>query len=367
MESEPWQSKRLGPLAAAVVASGVAVAMLLQGCDGYGKNDTYQENDTQGVCPTTCPASRSSGDKNTGFTENTGFNNTDGKQCCDICALKGQAINSNSTYDWDYLILDSLDVPHFCQALQEGHDITLTHPSGTRCPLKAKQEARLSIHGLWPDWFNNYAACCLQPSPLHTDVVKDWSFAKELGRHWSDAAMAVECSACFNLNHEWQKHGRCFTDSAEAYFRVGLALQQAMAHATDAVSTALDQRQGASMTVSELISVWNASFQARGQQPPAVNVICDPQGPGLKVDGTVLHFFSELQVCWGRAPGVKKGIPLYSLDHLVPIDCPSAQPRHMTAPCPEHFAVSGDSVVNEHWSTDVPAAAWVASRSTQVV
>jgi len=197
-------------------------------------------------------------------------------------------------------------------------------------------------------------------------MVKDWSFFQALGRRWSDAAMAAECSTCFNLNHEWQKHGSCFTDSAKAYFMVGMALQHAMVHATDAVSAALDQRRGASMTVVELMAIWNATAQIQSQRPPAINLICDPQGPGMKVGGEVLHFFSELQGCWGRAPGVKKGRPLYSPDQLVPIDCPPAKQRHFTAPCPALFAVDGDSagqsaVVNE------PTAARLASRWTQVV
>merc|ERR1712137_993785 len=143
--------------------------MLLSGCGG---------NNDLGSCPAACsePAAKRTGfDKATGFTTNRGFVDGKNDECCDICAIpnaNGTGVGHNASYDWDYIVMDSMYVPQFCAGLDAGHDITVTNVPGSKCSSAVRSD--FQVHGLWPNYYDGYPACCMKPEPLKPEDVEKW-------------------------------------------------------------------------------------------------------------------------------------------------------------------------------------------------
>ena len=218
------------PSQGAVLACVAALGLSVSGCGSdTGDNDGATTTPEPLTCPAACPANASSRiTEPSGFTDNTGF--ADGNACCDICAVPGAVKippGKNGTYDWDFITMDALYIPQFCQALAEGHDFTLTNPENSTCTDSKLHLNGFQLHGLWPNYDSDWAACCQTPSPLSKEEVSGWNFSFDLQQYWVDAGVGPGCDACFNLNHEWQKHGGCFTNKPEAYFTAGLDLFKA--------------------------------------------------------------------------------------------------------------------------------------------
>ena len=274
----------------------------------------------------------------TGFTNHTGWAGISSSHCCQICSddmpqvvcFEGdddavtECQNKTGVADYDYLILDQLWLPSFCKALNLGYDPTLSHLQGSKCIEKKlilkSTDSRLSIHGLWPNYYGGYPQCCEQPQPLTPALMQQWSNYYEIGRLWFDPTTAsvdshgIHCSTCYLHNHEFEKHGNCFSPgNAYEYFNTGIQL----ATETDlqGVASYLDKSVGTNISAAMITS----------QYPKKVNLICD-----AKYLNSSYQVLLEIQTCW------KKIIldPSSSMK-IAMIDCPEARASGFTIPCNE--------------------------------
>jgi ribonuclease I len=163
-------------------------------------------------------------------------------------------------------------IPQFCAGLVQGYDSTLTHLRRTTCSPEAWTRPPLAIHGLWPNFFTGFPACCPNAKgiipTIDTALLSSWSFLPALERHWADPTLAPTdaCAPCYGWNHEWQKHGTCFSpDDPQAYFLAGLHLLDLLNYPMAAINGMMGQ------TV--------ALDAITGLFPNAVNIVCDPKDP----------------------------------------------------------------------------------------
>lgn len=332
------------PSQGAVLACVAALGLSVSGCGSdTGDNDGATTTPEPLTCPAACPANASSRiTEPSGFTDNTGF--ADGNACCDICAVPGAVKippGKNGTYDWDFITMDALYIPQFCQALAEGHDFTLTNPENSTCTDSKLHLNGFQLHGLWPNYDSDWAACCQTPSPLSKEEVSGWNFSFDLQQYWVDAGVGPGCDACFNLNHEWQKHGGCFTNKPEAYFTAGLDLFKAWQGPRDA--SPFDYLASAMATWSlegtffmnstKLQETWDIHAKSVGKPATKVLASCDYRGQTATLpNGTEVQYFSEIQWCLRRRAGLPYGVPVQASD-LELVDCPGE------SRCTEPFAV----------------------------
>ncbi|CAM9228680.1 unnamed protein product, partial [Ectocarpus fasciculatus] len=159
--------------------------------------------------------------------------------CCDACLpgtnatvcfdLNGSCSNSTGDGDYDFLLLDEMWIPQFCRALSNSYDPTLSHVEGMHCDYASNT---FSIHGLWPNYVDGYPQCCNASGnlkPLDPTIVEEWDIYPALEANWYDPTTSSDCSTCYLLNHEWEKHGNCFSPGdASTYFSTGLQLRESL-------------------------------------------------------------------------------------------------------------------------------------------
>jgi len=180
--------------------------------------------------------------------------------CVDICA----GIANNDSYPFETSVYEHLYTPGFCNYLENGIDLTITHQDvsnnteGIRC-REERVSKSMMIHGLWPGWKSTtkagYMGCCnsmdesIGNQPLDVEV-----FEKEhrlthtlMQRFMVDPTQKApthhnDTSMCQMVNHEFQKHGYCFVrnptttgdiksrvaDAAAKYFAAVLAVDVEM-------------------------------------------------------------------------------------------------------------------------------------------
>ncbi|MEM8997424.1 MAG: T2 family ribonuclease, partial [Acidobacteriota bacterium] len=186
--------------------------------------------------------------------------------------------------DYDYLMVSKHWLPTMCFGLDAGYDTTLTHQRGDRCVPEAP--TRLTLHGLWPNYFNGFPQCCGGGLPLDAVAMAAWpeELRDRLWRAQPDPTVdSFRPALCEIYNHEWQKHGTCFQDTgdidadARAYFELGLDLFERVADANAQVDAWAGQEQP------------RAAVEAL--YPKAIQVLCDRHQPGRLL---------EIRSCWTR-------------------------------------------------------------------
>lgn len=212
--------------------------------------------------------------------------------------------------DYDYVMLDQIYFPQWCNALAAGHDPTVSHLQGSLCTdAVTKGVPLLNIHGLWPNYYNGYPQCCKQVGedsvePLDPeDVQTEWETYDELQQMWFDPTTDLvnsdgcNCATCYLLNHEWEKHGSCMGvgEVKELYFKAGLEIAEALVNH----SIVVQSMNGSIVEVSQIVGLYNHT----------VNVICDPKaeyippsavwtGEGPAPQADEVQVFLEIQSCW---------------------------------------------------------------------
>lgn len=212
--------------------------------------------------------------------------------------------NKNGYEDYDYVVLDFIYFPQWCNALAAGHDPTVSHLSGTRCTKETTSGLpQLNIHGLWPNYINGYPQCCKAlgadtVATLDPAKVETWDAYTYLQTMWYDPttdqtnSAGFNCAVCYLLNHEWEKHGSCFSpEKEEAYFASGVEIALALVNQTHHIQN----MNGTVVKTSEIAALYNHT----------VNVICDPKTVYVPAEGADPQFtanntgvFMELQTCW---------------------------------------------------------------------
>ncbi|KDO35043.1 hypothetical protein SPRG_01107 [Saprolegnia parasitica CBS 223.65] len=206
--------------------------------------------------------------------------------------------------DYDTLLLDQLFLPQFCRDLLTGTDPTLTHrpvaayPLGIHCKM-ASVPSRLLIHGLWPNYDGGYPACCNtsattlnRPFNPYTWTTRFPSLLADMIDAWTDATQLVPIDmTCELWNHEFQKHGLCYTDAssgyedaAARYFADTLAVAQRLSAATTAIN-AVAGSDTPVMTTETIQSLYTHT----------VEVHCVQRDESL--------FLSAVRSCWSKPHG----------------------------------------------------------------
>jgi ribonuclease T2 len=265
-------------------------------------------------------------DKTTGFSNDTGWLSSESSQCCQIClpgtppvvcfdSTDPECASKTGNADYDYILFDQIWLPQFCHALDMGHDLTLSHLENSSC--KKNVTSSLSIHGVWPNYFGGYPQCCDATEPtvaISPNEVIEWTIWPDLKKQWSDPTQECDyCGVCYMLNHEWEKHGTCYSPgNPVAYFEYGLNLNSKL----QTYNELIIQYAGTTVLTSTIKALY----------PKAVNVICDPKDDYYPNDASTGFMgsgvFSEIQTCWDRNNNM--------------IDCPPAGTYSFTAPCPSY-------------------------------
>lgn len=272
-----------------------------------------------------------------GWTNVTGWSRNDHFQCCNICppippppstlsppyysSLSSSYGSSNnplpSNIAYDYLVFDQIWLPQFCAALQQGHDPTLSHLQGSTCAeyiYTTPIPPRLTIHGIWPNRIEGLLSCCrdvetLEVPVLNPSSLQSWPFYEALMEEWFDPTTnktyenvtlnnnneVIDCSTCYLMNHEWQKHGSCFgafsllDENQQHYFESGLLLLELVKNQTEAINA----MNGTIVLKADLEKLYD---------PYNVSVMCDPQDYSAKIGGGLgdetIGIFLEIQTCW---------------------------------------------------------------------
>lgn len=277
------------------------------------------DDDTSGICYLFPSCTTEQPPNSEGFTNSTGYSpDTSSNSCCNACFPgtnatvcfdpDGSCAGSTGDGDYDFILLDEMWIPQFCHALSNNYDPTLSHTAGMKCQSVYNE---LSIHGLWPNYVDGYPQCCNASGnlqPLRPEEVEDWTIYPMLEEHWYDPAPSADCSTCYLLNHEWEKHGNCYSPGDPvAYFASGLQLKDSL----NEVDSVINSYAG---------MIVNTSF-IEGLYPKKPNIVCDPNDPQsedyLKQNIGILL---ETQSCWSR--------------DLDPIDCPAVFEGAFTYGCP---------------------------------
>jgi len=118
----------------------------------------------------------------------------------------------------DYLLAISWQ-PAFCQS----------HQSKLECETQTDDRydaTHLSLHGLWPQPRNN-AYCNVSDKDKSIDRRNAWHLLDPLGlaeETFVELFISMPGVASHLQRHEWIKHGTCYSDSAETYYKDSLNL-----------------------------------------------------------------------------------------------------------------------------------------------
>eukprot|EP00929_Paragymnodinium_shiwhaense_P077601 TRINITY_DN39982_c0_g1_i1.p1 TRINITY_DN39982_c0_g1~~TRINITY_DN39982_c0_g1_i1.p1 ORF type:complete len:334 (-),score=55.28 TRINITY_DN39982_c0_g1_i1:222-1223(-) len=265
------------------------------------------------------------------FTNMTGWSK-DSSACCDICASEDTKVHcfdkskcgqkKGDVNDWDFLVFDQIWMPQYCRALEQGHDPTMTHSAGTRCSSDAQRLTGLSIHGLWPNYYGGFPACCQKGLKLPQSLPDD--LLEVAKKEWSDPTFAAgdKCSVCSMWAHETMKHGSCFSNDIPGYFRSALGVFESLKQKTMFMNAFLEKSQG-KIIDRDVLAVIHAPFK--------VEFMCDLEDPR---NSTEVGVFLEMHTCWNRKD-------TFTPEHadakdLHQIDCP---PSGMAGGCPERIYI----------------------------
>ncbi|RYH04884.1 hypothetical protein EON65_46230 [archaeon] len=341
-ESSQFFNRVVGFVVTVCAISACGVLLALHYTKGH---DTYTSDDEVYIGCYESPACTNvyaKYDTTTGFTNLTGWDQSDSalptNSCCDICATQVEPLQGSAkAVDNNYLLLDQIWMPQFCNALKEGHDPTLSHLQGSLCLGSVTNSTpKLTIHGLWPNIAHGNNTCCYSPSaqpysPLDPALVEQWPIWPELQSTWFDPTVSctyanTECSICYLLNHEWQKHGTCFASFFSpasqanlelAYFSTGLMMADSLYENASAV---INRMNGTVQAITAISSLY----------PYNVHVMCDPQVTYSQQEN--VGVFLEVQTCWNVTNPSSTVFP--SLQNVTMIDCLPAFESSFSSSCP---------------------------------
>ena len=264
-----------------------------------------------------------------GYTNSTGFalysEMTYPGSCCNACLPgtnntvcfdpEGSCKNKTGDGDYDLLLLDEIWIPQFCSALLNGYDPTLSHLDEMTCMYGSSE---LSLHGLWPNYVDGYPQCCNASgtlAPLDPSSVVEWDIYPQLQLNWYDPTESSDCAVCYLLNHEWEKHGGCYSPGDPlSYFSTGLDLKNQLT----AIDEVINSYSGEIVETIMIESLYD-------KRP---SIVCDPNDPmAQQLLANNTGVLLEIQTCWNRT--------------LAQIDCPPAFEGPFTVSCPEKVLLIG--------------------------
>lgn len=176
-----------------------------------------------------------------------------------------QRAEAKPTTKNEYLLAVSWQ-PSFCQR----------HQQKTECITQTETRfdaTHLSLHGLWPQPRND-TYCNVSDTEKSIDRQKQWASlpSLELPPALFDSLRIVMPGVASHLQrHEWIKHGTCYSDSPETYYRDSLTLMQQLNDST--VQRFFAENIGKSVTAKEIRAQFDQAFgDGSGDK---VNIRCD--------------------------------------------------------------------------------------------
>ena len=165
----------------------------------------------------------------------------------------------------DYLLAISWQ-PAFCQS----------HQSKLECETQTEDRydaTHLSLHGLWPQPRNN-AYCNVSDKDRSIDRRKAWHLLDPLGlteETFVELFISMPGVASHLQRHEWIKHGTCYSDSAETYYKDSLKLINKINDTN--VSTLFANNIEKKITAEQIRNAFDEAFgEGSGEK---VNVKCN--------------------------------------------------------------------------------------------
>jgi len=156
--------------------------------------------------------------------------------------------------------------PAFCQS----------HQSKLECETQTEDRydaTHLSLHGLWPQPRNN-AYCNVSDKDKSIDRRKAWNLLDPLGlteETFVELFISMPGVASHLQRHEWIKHGTCYSDSAEIYYRDSLKLINKINDTN--ISTLFANNIDKTITAEQIRNAFDEAFgEGSGEK---VNVKCN--------------------------------------------------------------------------------------------
>ncbi len=168
----------------------------------------------------------------------------------------------------DFLLAISWQ-PAFCQSQQ------------TKKECKSQTEDRydashFSLHGLWPQPRNN-TYCGVITRDRSLDRRKRWDLLPELSlsqETLSRLKIVMPGYMSYLQRHQWIKHGTCYSETAEEYFKESLSLIQQVNNT--GLRNLFNNNLGNFITVDEITQQFNQAFgELSGNK---VSIRCDRKG-----------------------------------------------------------------------------------------
>jgi ribonuclease T2 len=183
------------------------------------------------------------------------------------CKQKSGAKPDTSTKQ-DYLLAISWQ-PAFCE----------THQQKAECASQTSDRydaTHLSLHGLWPQPESN-AYCNVSNKDKTFDKQGQWNLlpAVELTESTlENLAVSMPGIASHLERHEWIKHGTCYGDSAETYYKHALSLISQLNESS--IRDLISENIGKTVTAEAIRAKFNESFGKNAGDK--VNVKCNNKG-----------------------------------------------------------------------------------------
>ncbi len=159
--------------------------------------------------------------------------------------------------------------PAFCQS----------HQGKIECETQTEDRydaTHLALHGLWPQPRNN-AYCNVSDKAKSLDRKKFWDQLEPL--HLSDALytkllVVMPGVGSYLQRHEWTKHGTCYSDSPEVYFRDSMKIVNQINDTN--ISTLFAGNVENTITAQQIRQAFDKAFgEGSGEK---VNVKCGHKG-----------------------------------------------------------------------------------------
>ena len=165
----------------------------------------------------------------------------------------------------------------------------------------------LTLHGLWPQP-RSLEYCDVEPELVQIDEDGRWDLLPQVELDAAvrdELARAMPGTRSMLDRHEWIRHGRCYSATADGYFRDSLALLAELN--ASSVRTLVASRIGRRLSLAQLRSAVDSAFGAGAGDRVAMD--CDRVGSRTLVTGLRLNLMGDIAPDSGLAELLARARP----------------------------------------------------------
>ncbi len=151
-----------------------------------------------------------------------------------------------------------------------------SHQSKEECKTQTEDRydaTHLALHGLWPQPRSN-AYCNVSDKDKSIDRRKAWHLLDPLGlteETFTDLLISMPGVASYLQRHEWIKHGTCYSDSPEVYYKDSMMLVNKINDTN--ISTLFANNIEKTITAEQIRNAFDGAFgEGSGEK---VNIKCN--------------------------------------------------------------------------------------------